>query len=69
MPVRKDMSLHLKIPTFTLVGRGGKHENENVVLSCPSCNLRKGSKTEEEFASYLSTLPEEEIRGRTPRKH
>jgi hypothetical protein len=31
------------------IARGGKHERSNVCLSCPTCNLRKGTKTEEEF--------------------
>jgi 5-methylcytosine-specific restriction endonuclease McrA len=34
-----------KIP----LSRGGSHSVENLVISCASCNLRKGRKTHEEF--------------------
>lgn len=29
--------------------RGGSHKLDNLVLSCPSCNRRKGSRTRDEF--------------------
>ena len=35
-----------KIP----VARGGNNDIENMVLSCRSCNRRKGKKTAEEFS-------------------
>ena len=31
------------------LSRGGEHSMENIVLSCPACNMSKGAKTEEEF--------------------
>lgn len=34
-----------KIP----ISRGGKHEIDNVVFSCSTCNLKKSTKTSEEF--------------------
>lgn len=40
-----DFHLEHKTP----LSRGGFHEDSNVCLSCPSCNLRKGTKTAEEF--------------------
>lgn len=33
----------------TPLSRGGLHDLHNICLSCPQCNLRKGTKTEEEF--------------------
>lgn len=40
-----DFHIEHKIP----LSRGGLHSMENIVLSCPTCNLRKGTKTVEEF--------------------
>ncbi len=34
--------------------RGGSHAIENIVMSCPTCNLTKHDKTPEEFARYLA---------------
>lgn len=34
---------------MTPLSRGGLHDVSNLCLSCPECNLRKGTKTEEEF--------------------
>lgn len=42
----------------TPLSRGGKHCITNVVLSCPSCNLKKGSKTEEEFTNAKRCIRE-----------
>jgi len=36
--------------------RGGTNWPDNICLSCPHCNLSKGSKTEEEFMGYLLNL-------------
>lgn len=36
------------------LSRGGTNSRTNLVLSCASCNLRKGKKTHEEFISELS---------------
>lgn len=35
----------------TPLSRGGKHEINNVVFACSSCNLRKATKTADEFLS------------------
>ena len=35
------------------LSRGGFHAPDNVVLSCATCNLRKGNKTEEEYQKFL----------------
>lgn len=42
-----DLGFHRehKIP----LSRGGLHDDSNLVLSCPSCNLEKGAKTDKEF--------------------
>jgi 5-methylcytosine-specific restriction endonuclease McrA len=29
--------------------RGGKHEGRNLVPACPTCNMRKGTRTEAEY--------------------
>lgn len=39
----------------TPLSRGGLHDYRNVVLSCATCNLRKGNKTEEEYREFLDT--------------
>ena len=39
----------------TPLSRGGLHAPENIVLSCATCNLRKGNKTEEEYRAILDT--------------
>ncbi len=38
----------------TPLSRGGLHAPENIVLSCATCNLSKGNKTEEEFYAFRS---------------
>ncbi len=37
----------------TPLARGGRHDRDNVCLSCPTCNLRKGDRTEAEYAEWL----------------
>lgn len=37
----------------TPLSRGGLHDDSNIVLSCPICNMSKSSKTEEEFRDSL----------------
>lgn len=41
---------------FVPISRGGDHVRDNVVASCPPCNLRKNTKLPEEFVR-LTTLP------------
>lgn len=41
----------------TPLSRGGLHCYANVVPSCPSCNVRKSSKTAEAFLAALGRLP------------
>ena len=38
------------------VSRGGGNQRSNLVLSCSSCNLRKGKKTHDEFIRTLQKL-------------
>jgi 5-methylcytosine-specific restriction endonuclease McrA len=35
------------------LARGGRHEIENVIPACKSCNSRKHTRTEEEFRAFL----------------
>jgi 5-methylcytosine-specific restriction endonuclease McrA len=57
--VIRGINLHLdhKIP----LAKGGEHKIENIVPACPSCNLRKGRKTAEEFFEFLKLYSEENI--------
>jgi 5-methylcytosine-specific restriction endonuclease McrA len=41
----------------TPIDRGGFHDDSNLCLSCPTCNFRKGRKTEEEFRSLGGGYP------------
>ena len=52
-------SNHLTIDHVIPRHRGGVHTWENVVSACPSCNLRKGSKTLEESHMTLLHKPAE----------
>ncbi len=36
------------------LSRGGTNGRENLCLSCPDCNLRKGTKTVNEFLSTVN---------------
>lgn len=38
--------------------RGGTHTEDNIELVCLNCNIRKGTKTKEEFIEFLNTLKE-----------
>lgn len=40
----------------TPVARGGGNENQNLQLLCPTCNRRKGAKTDGEYRSYLNAF-------------
>lgn len=35
------------------LSKGGLHDQENLCLACPSCNLRKNNKTAEEFLAKI----------------
>ncbi len=35
------------------ISRGGSNSRSNIALACPTCNLRKNSKTAEEFVSNV----------------
>jgi 5-methylcytosine-specific restriction endonuclease McrA len=35
------------------LANGGEHKDYNIVVTCPICNLRKGSKNPEEFVNYI----------------
>lgn len=49
-----DESYH--IDHYIPLSKGGKHEIENLRISCPTCNLRKSAKMPEDFMLELSTL-------------
>ena len=38
------------------LSKGGKHELENLVIACPSCNFQKSSKDPYEFAAEVGRL-------------
>ena len=44
----QEYHLEHKLP----ISRGGLHDDKNLCLSCPRCNLRKKDKTVEEFLKY-----------------
>ncbi len=46
-----DISKEYHLEHMTPLSRGGLHDWTNTVLSCPTCNARKGTKTVEEFAT------------------
>lgn len=48
-PITKGFHSDHRIP----LSRGGSNGPENLVLSCPRCNLSKGTKTPQEFAGRL----------------
>lgn len=47
----RDISQAYHLEHMTPFKRGGLHSWDNTCLACPSCNLRKGIKTAEEFLS------------------
>jgi hypothetical protein len=47
----QDYHLEHKVP----ISRGGLHDDDNLCLSCPTCNLRKKDKTAEEFSRSRRT--------------
>ncbi len=52
--VKRGINLHLdhKVP----LSRGGSHHINNLVPSCASCNLRKSTKTAEEFLFITNNI-------------
>lgn len=38
------------------IAKGGNNDNSNLQLLCPSCNRKKGSKTDSEFREYLNVI-------------
>lgn len=52
VPLFGDYHLDHVVP----LSRGGADALTNIVLACPSCNLRKGVKTGEEFEEWLRAL-------------
>ena len=47
---RESMVLEHKTP----LSKNGKHEIENICISCHDCNQLKGTRTEEEFMEFIS---------------
>jgi len=52
IPLRKSTKDH-RIP----LARGGTHSMSNLVLSCKTCNLRKGPLTEDEYFRAINIMP------------
>lgn len=50
--LKKDYHLDHYLP----LSKGGKHVIENIVITCPTCNLRKNAKDPLEFANQLGRL-------------
>ncbi len=44
------------IDHYMPLAKGGKHHPDNLVIACPSCNLRKNAKDPYEFAAQLGRL-------------
>jgi 5-methylcytosine-specific restriction endonuclease McrA len=44
------------IDHYMPLSKGGKHELNNLVISCPSCNLSKNAKSPLEFANKIGRL-------------
>lgn len=42
------------------LSRGGKHMRDNLVVACPSCNRRKGQRTDVEFFALLAQAEQRE---------
>lgn len=53
-PLGPDRHLEHKIPLV----RGGSNWPANLTYACPTCNLRKGSKTPQEFRAWLLLCPQ-----------
>lgn len=49
----EDLLTKYHVEHKTPLSREGTDTKENIYLSCPTCNWRKGSKTEEEFYDFL----------------
>lgn len=47
---------NLSVEHIIPISREGTHSEDNVDLACLSCNISKGSKTEEEYAVYLEQI-------------
>jgi 5-methylcytosine-specific restriction endonuclease McrA len=41
---------------YRALSKGGKHEVSNLVIACPTCNLRKSAKDPLEFAASVGRL-------------
>lgn len=49
--------INLHIDHVQPLSKGGKHNLENLVPACKTCNLKKGTKTKEEFLNSLEINP------------
>ena len=52
----KDIKDNFHIDHYIPLSKGGEHTIENIVLTCPSCNLKKYNKDPREFAMEIGKL-------------
>ena len=52
----KIMDNNYHIDHYIPISKGGEHSNDNLVLSCPKCNLTKGAKDPFIFANSIGRL-------------
>lgn len=50
---KKNIKNKFHVDHIIPISRGGVHDDTNIQLLCPSCNLRKHDKNHEEFLTYL----------------
>lgn len=49
---KKDVGHKFHIDHYVPLSKGGTNNPDNLVISCPSCNLRKSNKMPEDFINY-----------------
>ncbi len=52
--VVKNKSFH--IDHYTPISKGGRNDTGNIVITCPTCNLRKNKKDPIKFANSIGKL-------------
>lgn len=51
-----DISKQYHIDHYEPLSKGGEHTIENIVLSCPTCNMKKSNKSPYEYANSIGRL-------------